>query len=148
MELNLPFDVEIGIFRVISGVKSVTKKTFNEIVPIGLTDTDSGYIRWDGVVTFTPMQKTCSIDMYNARSTYNLVIGLKLCKTADILKHIQIELAKKTATLNYTITSTSINQEQIRIDEALKTDLDLIKIVYVKNEITINPCEYVIDCVC
>ena len=148
MDLQLPFSTPIGIFRVLEGKKVLTRKELNEILLVGLTDTDSGYLRWDGVLTFTPKYKNCGLDYYDSKRTFNLVIGLKLCTPANILKHIQSVLSVVTAKTSYQILSTSVNQEQIRIDENLTTDLDLFKIVFEVHELTANPCEYVLECVC
>ena len=149
MEFQLPFEVNTVMFRNIEGIPRITRKYNNEIIIDGLIDgQDSGYLRWDGGVNFSPMQKTCSIDYYTATSRYFLVIGLKDCKSDDILKHIQIVLAEKTASLRYNIISINVNGETIRSDETIKTDLELIKITFDKIEITANQCAYVLECDC
>lgn len=149
MELQLPFEVNTVMFRNIGGVRKITRKEQGNIIPDGLIDgQDSGYLRWDGNITFSPTQKTCDIDYYQATSRYYLVIGLKDCKASNILEHIKIVLSEKTASLRYNIVATNINGETIRNEESIETDLELFKITFDKIELTANQCEYVLQCDC
>lgn len=146
---NLPFDLKIGIVRNINGRRIATQDKDNEINPIGLSDTDSGYIRWDGVVNYTEVEDLgCNSILYNATSRFNLIVGLRNYKPNDIFEQIKKDLSTFDTEIKYKIISTSVNQEQIRIDENIRHELYLIKVVFDRIEKTTDVCEVELNPIC
>ena len=133
----------VGSFVKINGVDVVAIKDCKEYIPIGIEDCTGGYIRTSGIKTLTVLEDISgcgNVQLYEVIEELNIVIATDEYTIDSVCESVlsRIKDVKRIIT----------NKRTIEQEEFIKTDMELLKIVFDYKYNYIKNCKDELECVC
>lgn len=118
------FGINIVFFRKLQEKTSIVNYLNSEILPAPFERKDGSYIRHSGTENYTKIGNGCTA-LYKVDVTLNLVVALENTCKEDVIQNF-ITATSNVATVRQII----IDQELIRRQEEIKSEYQLLKIIF------------------